>query len=165
MGLTAREEKKAALDEHQYITFDLMNECYGIQVLEVQEIVGMQKITHVPHSMPFMKGVINLRGVVVPLVDLRIKFGLPGKEYDKINVIMVVQSRGKLIGVIVDAVSDVVSLQADAIQDTVHFSVNIDTDYIRGIADHGGKLIIVLDVEKIFTAEELRMMAKEKDVE
>ncbi|TAL35021.1 MAG: purine-binding chemotaxis protein CheW [Spirochaetes bacterium] len=160
MGMTTREEKKAAIDERQYITFDLMGESYGIQVLEVQEIVGMQRITHVPHSMPFMKGVINLRGIVVPLVDLRIKFGLPAKGYDKINVIMVVQSRGTMIGIIVDAVSDVVNLAVDAIQDTVHFSVNIDTDYIRGIAEKNSKLIIILDVEKIFTADELRQMAE-----
>jgi purine-binding chemotaxis protein CheW len=160
MGITARVEKKAEIDESQYITFDLMGESYGIQVLEVQEIVGMQRITHVPHSMPFMKGVINLRGVVVPLVDLRIKFGLPAKDYDKINVIMVVQSRGRLIGIIVDSVSDVVSLPADAIQDTVHFSVNIDTDYIRGIAERNSRLIVVLDVEKIFSADELRQMGE-----
>ncbi len=114
----------------QYITFSLADEIYGIEVLKAQEIVGMQKITHVPHSMKFMKGVINLRGMVIPLVDLRLKFGLPEKTYDKMNVIMVVQVKTRLIGIIVDSVSDVVSLRHDNIQDTVHFSVNIETDYI-----------------------------------
>ncbi|HSV97009.1 MAG TPA: chemotaxis protein CheW [Spirochaetota bacterium] len=154
-GTGARSER---VEEMQYITFSLADAIYGIEVLKAQEIVGMQKITHVPHSMKFMKGVINLRGMVIPLIDLRLKFGLPEKPYDKMNVIMVVQVKTRLIGIIVDSVSDVVSLRGDNIQDTVHFSVNIETDYISGIAEDHEKLIIIIDADKVFTDEELKLL-------
>lgn len=154
-GTRARAERA---EETQYITFSLADEIYGIEVLKAQEIVGMQKIAHVPHSMKFMKGVINLRGLVVPLVDMRLKFGLPEKAYDKMNVIVVVRVKTRLIGIIVDSVSDVVSLRGEKIQDTVHFSVNIETDYISGIAEEQGKLIIILDVDRVFTDDELNLL-------
>jgi purine-binding chemotaxis protein CheW len=158
METTRTDSRGERVEEMQYITFSLADEIYGIEVLKAQEIVGMQKITHVPHSMKFMKGVINLRGMVIPLVDLRLKFGLPEKTYDKMNVIMVVQVKTRLIGIIVDSVSDVVSLCHDNIQDTVHFSVNIETDYISGIAEDQDKLIIILDADRVFNDEELKLL-------
>jgi purine-binding chemotaxis protein CheW len=118
-----------AVQEEQYVTFVIDEETYGIEVLRVQEIIGMTVITHVPNSMAFMKGVINLRGSVVPVVDMRIKFNMKERGYDNFTVIIIVEVKERMIGMIVDAVSDVVGLPLNSIQDTPHFSTKIETDY------------------------------------
>jgi purine-binding chemotaxis protein CheW len=144
-----------AVQEEQYVTFVIDEETYGIEVLRVQEIIGMTVITHVPNSMAFMKGVINLRGSVVPVVDMRIKFNMKERGYDNFTVIIIVEVKERMIGMIVDAVSDVVGLPLNSIQDTPHFSTKIETDYIKGIGRIEEKLIIMLDVDKILTSEEV----------
>lgn len=146
----------------QYVTFIIQNEVYGVEVLKVQEIIGMTQITHMPNSMTFMKGVINLRGSVVPVVDMRLKLKMQEKEYDQFTVILIVETKGVLIGMIVDAVSDVIGIPVDTIQETPHFSVNIDTDYIKGIGKKEEQLVIILDVDRILSTEELNLVKKEK---
>ncbi|HPB80860.1 MAG TPA: chemotaxis protein CheW [Spirochaetota bacterium] len=159
-----RKQTEAEIEEmEQYVTFTIGNEVYGVEVLKVQEIIGMTQITHMPNSMRFMKGVINLRGSVVPVVDMRLKLEMEEQEYTKFTVILIIEVKGTLVGIIVDAVSDVVGLPLSSIQETPHFSANIDTDYIKGIAKKAEQLIIVLDVDKILSSEELERLDKSRD--
>jgi len=148
----------------QYVTFLIGSETYGVEVLKVREIIGMTDITYVPNSLDFMSGVINLRGTVVPVVDMRKKFRIEEREYDSFTVILIVEIKETLIGMIVDSVSDVIDIPVESIQDTPHFSANIDTDYIRNIGKAGENLVIILDIDKILTSEEFnRMHVEESD--
>ena len=146
----------------EYVTFAIGEETYGVEVLKVQEIIGMTQITHVPNSMDFMKGVINLRGSVVPVVDMRIKFRMDEREYDAFTVILIVEVQERLIGLIVDSVSDVVGIPVESMQETPHFSANIETDYIKGIGNRDDQLIIILDVDEILSSEELARLDRER---
>ena len=148
-------ELNEAVDMNQYVTFFIGTEVYGVEVLRVQEIIGMTKITQVPNRMHFMKGVINLRGTVVPVVDMRARFSMEEKEYDGFTVILIVEVKGTMIGMIVDSVSDVVNIPVKDIQDTPHFSSSIQTDYIKGIGRVDEELVIVLDVDRILSHEEI----------
>lgn len=145
----------------QHVTFVIGEETYGVEVLRVQEIIGMTQITHVPNSMAFMKGVINLRGSVVPVVDMRLKFGMDERAYDVFTVIIIVEVRERMIGMIVDSVSDVVSIPIKSIQDTPHFSARIETDFISGIGQVDEKLVIILDVNRILSADEMKEMDRD----
>ena len=157
--------KREEMEElEQYVTFVIGNENYGVEVLRVREIIGMTDITHVPNSLDFMRGVINLRGTVVPVVDMRKKFRMEERQYDSFTVILIVEIKGALIGMIVDSVSDVIDIPVESIQDTPHFSANIDTDYIKSIGKNDEELVIILDVDMILTPEELkRMDVEERD--
>jgi len=159
-------KEKKKLEEmqelEQYVTFLIGNETYGVEVLKIREIIGMTDITYVPNSLDFMRGVINLRGTVVPVVDMRKKFRIEEREYDIFTVILIVEIKETLIGMIVDSVSDVIDIPVESIQDTPHFSANIDTDYIRNIGKAGENLVIILDVDKILTPEELNRMHADK---
>lgn len=148
--------------EHQFVTFTIGEETYGIEVLKVQEIIGITPITHVPNTISYMKGVINLRGSVVPVVDMRMKFCMEEREYDAFTVIIIVEVKERMIGMIVDSVSDVVSIPIKSIQDTPHFSSKIETDFIEGIGQVDSKLVIILNVEKILSTEEIREIEKQR---
>ena len=161
MNKVAEETQKklsGASDENQFVTFSIGEETYGVEVLRVQEIIGMTQITPVPNSVSFMKGVINLRGAVVPVVDMRVKFGMAERSYDAFTVIIIVEVKGRLIGMIVDTVSDVANIPVDTIQDTPHFTAKIETDFIKGIGQLDSRLVIILDVERIMSADEMRSM-------
>jgi purine-binding chemotaxis protein CheW len=138
------------------------SETYGVEVLKVKEILGMTEITHVPNSLSFMRGVINLRGAVVPVVDMRLKFQLQEKEYDTFTVIIIVEVRERLIGMIVDTVSDVASIPVSTIQNTPHFTSKIETDFIKGIGQIESLLVIILDVDKILNHEEFKKIEEDK---
>ena len=159
------ESKRAAENPDevkQHVTFVIGEETYGVEVLRVQEIIGMTQITHVPNSMAFMKGVINLRGSVVPVVDMRLKFGMEERPYDVFTVIIIVEVRERMIGMIVDSVSDVVSIPIKSIQDTPHFSARIETDFISGIGQVDDKLVIILDVDRILSADEMKEIDRDR---
>lgn len=157
------ERQSSDIDQEmsQFVTFLIANESYGVEVLSVKEILGMTAITPVPNTLDFMKGVINLRGEVVPVVDMRRKFGLDAKEYDGFTVIIIVEVKKRLIGMIVDAVSDVADIPVNAIQSTPHFSAQIETDFIRGIGQVGENLIIILDVDRILTTDEFNRIEED----
>jgi len=164
-GLQGKTEPGGGLsegEEKQHVTFLIGEETYGVEVLKVQEIIGMTQITHVPNTMTYMKGVINLRGSVVAVVDMRLKFAMQERDYDSFTVIIIVEVRDRMIGMIVDAVSDVVSIPVKGIQDTPHFSARIETDFIKGIGQVDDKLVIILDVDKILTSDELNEIEKDK---
>ncbi|HEY1405876.1 MAG TPA: chemotaxis protein CheW [Spirochaetota bacterium] len=147
------------VDERQFVTFVIGEELYGVDVTKVQEIIGMTQITHMPNTISFMKGVINLRGSVVPVIDMRLKFRMTEKEYDAFTVIIIVEVRERLVGMIVDSVSDVAKVPLGSIQDTPHFTSKIQTDFIAGIGQIEANLVIMLDVDAVMTNDELSSVA------
>ena len=143
----------------KYLTFQLANEEFGIRVLKVREIMGIQEITAVPQTPAHIKGVINLRGKVVPVIDLRLKFGLTAAEYTQRTCIIVTQVQGEaglvLMGIVVDGVSEVLNLSAGEIEDTPDFGEEISTGYLLGMAKSKGKVKILLDIDKVLSSQEL----------
>jgi purine-binding chemotaxis protein CheW len=133
----------------KYLTFCLAEEAYGLEILKVREIIGLMNITAVPGTPAFVKGVINLRGKVIPVVDLRLKFGLPEKEKSDETCIIVVDAGEGEKGIIVDRVSEVMSIAGEDIEDTPSFGVNVDTDFILGMGKARGQVTILLDVGKV----------------
>jgi purine-binding chemotaxis protein CheW len=154
----------AMQDEKQYVTFKIAEENYGVGVLKVQEIIGMTEIVYVPNSPDFMKGVINLRGSVVPVVEMRKRFHMEDRTYDMFAVIIIVEVRGILVGMLVDSVSDVVSIAEKNIQETPHFTAKIDSEFIAGIGQVNDKLVIILDIDKILSGEEIKTMEQDETV-
>jgi purine-binding chemotaxis protein CheW len=163
-GTDQRGADTRAIDQRagKYLTFQLGNEEFAIQVLRVREIMGVQEITAVPQTPSYVKGVINLRGKVIPVVDLRLKFGLPEMEYTQRTCIIVVEihsEAGKhLIGVIVDAVSEVINLQASEIENTPDFGNGVATPYLLGMAKIKGKVKILLDIDIVLSAQDFQGM-------
>lgn len=158
---TLRKEEVIIKEEHQHVTFLIGNETYGVGVEKVKEIIGMTDITHVPNTAYFMEGVINLRGSVVPVVDMRKKFNMQVREYDSFTVIIIVEVKDRLIGMIVDSVSDVVNIPVSTIQATPHFTAEIKTDFIKGIGQINDTLIIILDIDLILSEEEIKSIETE----
>ncbi len=142
----------------QFVTFTLGDEEYGIEILKVQEIIGYPGFTKIPNMPAFVKGVINLRGSVVPVIDLRLKFGMDEKAYDTYTVILVLEVREKIIGAIVDSVSDVISLKEEEMQPTPDFSSGVSADSIRGMGRKDEKLIILLDIDRVLSGTEVGML-------
>lgn len=138
------------------VTFSIGRGIYGIDVLMTREVIYLVNITEVPGRLPFMKGVIDIRGEVIPLVDTRMKFKLEPKEYDEDTVIIIVETKNHLMGLIVDSVLDVLDIALDDIQDAGNLSEGIETSYVKGISKSDDKLIIILDVHKILSNEEFK---------
>jgi purine-binding chemotaxis protein CheW len=143
--------------EGKYLTFTLAGEEYGIGILKVKEIIGIMAITTVPQTPDYMKGVINLRGKVIPVVDLRLKFAMNAIDQTEKTCIIVVEitngGRKALIGTLVDSVSEVLNIKAGDIEDTPSFGSHLNTDYILGMAKTGGKVKILLDIDRVLNAE------------
>ena len=137
----------------QHLTFALGDQEYGIEILRVQEIKGYTAITPIPNTPPHVKGVINLRGAVVPVVDLRAKFAMDPVEYSKFTVIVLVTVAEKVIGIVVDAVQDVLTLAANEIQPPPDMGGPVDTRYLQGLAAVGEKLVALLDVDTLFACD------------
>lgn len=140
----------------KYLAFHLGREEFGIPVLSVREILGMQDITAVPHTPPYLRGVFNLRGKVIPAVDLRAKFGMPQVEYTQRTSIIVVRVDELLTGIIVDGVSEVLTLNASDIEDTPEFGAGVTAPYLLGMAKTKGKVRMLLDIQQVLTLRELQ---------
>ncbi len=145
--------------EGKYLTFTLAEEEYGIGILKIKEIIGMMPITSVPRTPEFVKGVINLRGKVIPVIDLRLRFGMEELEYTERTCIIVVEIDGQtgviLIGIVVDAVSEVLNIKTEDVEETPAFGANLDTQYILGMAKMEGGVKILLDIDQVLNTEEL----------
>lgn len=145
--------------EGKYLTFSLDKEEYCIRILKVREIIGMLSITSVPQTPAFVKGVINLRGKVIPVVDLRLKFEMEEIGYNERTSIIVMEVKGisgsVQIGIVVDSVSEVINIKGDEIEDTPTFGVKLDTDYILGMAKMEGGVKILLDIDRVLKTEEI----------
>jgi purine-binding chemotaxis protein CheW len=138
---------------NQYVTFFVGDETYGVSVMKVQSINEMIEITHVPKARAFIKGVINLRGSVIPVIDMRKKFSLPPKDYDSFTVILIVEVNERLVGMIVDSVSDVIDIPVSDIQSQINYSARVDTSSIEGIGRIGERLVVLLDVETFLAGD------------
>jgi purine-binding chemotaxis protein CheW len=147
----------------KYLTFQLASEEFGIRVLKVREIMGLQDITAVPQTPPHVKGVINLRGKVIPVIDLRLKFGLPAAEYNQRTCIIVTQVQGEssqiLVGIVVDGVSEVLNLPEADIEDTPDFGEDVAGSYLLGLAKVKGKVKILLDIDRVLSSQDLHSLS------
>jgi len=156
--------KAMADKEGKYLTFTLADEEYGIGILRIKEIIGMMPITTIPQTPEFVKGVINLRGKVIPVVDLRLRFGMGSIDYTERTCIIVVEIAGQagtvMIGIVVDAVSEVLNIKGEDIEDTPTFGTKLNTEYILGMAKMEGSVKILLDIGRVLTGEEIATLKK-----
>lgn len=152
---TVIDELDCAVDGGKFLTFFLANEEYGIEILKVQEIIGMLSITAVPRTPSFVRGVVNLRGKVIPIIDLRLKFGMPAAEQTEETCIIVVQARGIEMGIVVDRVSEVLDIAADAIDEAPSFGAEVDTEYLLGIAKAEGQVRLLLDIDEVLSNQDV----------
>jgi purine-binding chemotaxis protein CheW len=142
----------------EYLTFVLGEEQYGLEIRKVQEIRGYDSVTQIANTPEFIKGVVNLRGKIVPIVDLRIKFQLGKVEYDEFTVVIILNLNGRVVGIVVDGVSDVMALKEDQIRDVPSLVSNIDTKYIVGLASVEEQMFILVDIEQLMSSQEMALM-------
>jgi purine-binding chemotaxis protein CheW len=156
--------KAVANREGKYLTFVLAGEEYGIGILKVKEIIGIMAITTVPQTPSYMKGVINLRGKVIPIVDLRVKFRMEAIDYTEKTCIIVVEitsnNQKVMIGILVDSVSEVLNIKGGDIEDTPNFGSRLNTNYILGMAKTGGRVKILLEIDRVLSSEEMGELEK-----
>ncbi len=154
------DEQMSAASEgaREYLTFKLGDEEYGIDILKVQEIRGYDAVTRIANAPEFIKGVINMRGIIVPIIDMRLKFNLGQVEYNEFTVVIILNLSGRILGLVVDGVSDVVALRRDQIQPAPDFGAVLDTAYIEGLVSLEGRMIIIVDIERLMTSHEMGLV-------
>lgn len=143
---------------NEFLTFRLGKEEYGIEILKVQEIRGYDSITQIANAPEFIKGVVNLRGVIVPIIDLRIKFGLGDAEYNQFTVVIILNVADRIMGIVVDGVSDVISLGTEQMRPTPGFGSVIDTEYIMGLGTVDERMLILIDIEKLMSGSDMGLI-------
>jgi purine-binding chemotaxis protein CheW len=146
-------------DGSQFLTFQLGDELYGVDILRVQEIKGYTTVTKIPNTPPHIKGVLNLRGTIVPIIELRTKFGMPTIDYTMFTVIVVVVVQEKIMGLVVDAVSDVLNIDKKDIQPPPEFGAKVDVSFINGIGKSGDKLVALLDMDLLLSDDDMKEAA------
>jgi purine-binding chemotaxis protein CheW len=149
---------KAKIAGGEYLTFVLGDEQYGLEILKVQEIRGYDAVTQIANTPDFIKGVVNLRGKIVPIVDLRIKFNLGKVEYDEFTVVIILNLNGRVVGIVVDGVSDVMALKEEQIRDVPSLVSSIDTKYIVGLATVEEHMFILVDIEQLMSSQEMALI-------
>jgi len=142
----------------EFLIFTLGNEEYGIDILKVQEIRGYDQVTRIANTPAFIKGVTNLRGVIVPIIDLRVKFSQQSVSYDENTVVIVLNFGQRVVGIVVDGVSDVLSLTAEQIRPAPEFAVTLATEYLTGLGSLGERMLILVDIEKLLSSEEMSLV-------
>jgi len=153
-------QREAVAENLQYLTFNLAGESYGVDILKVQEIRGWMPVTKVPNAPVFIRGVMNLRGAIVPVVDLRLRFGLESVEYTKTTVVIVVTVHAdqgdRVIGMVVDGVSDVLNINnASDIKEAPNFGSSVSTEFINGLVALDSGMVMLLDVDRLLSVEEM----------
>ena len=144
----------------EYLTFKLGDEEYGIDILMVQEIRSYETVTKIANLPDFIKGIINLRGIIVPVIDMRIKFHLANVAYNEFTVVIVLNVCGRVIGMVVDSVSDVIALTPEQIHATPEFGSRLDTQYLIGLGTVDNRMIILMDIELLMSSNEMELIAK-----
>jgi len=142
----------------ELLVFTLGQEEYGIDILKVQEIRGYDAVTRIANAPSFIKGVVNLRGSIVPIVDLRIKFGLGEPVYDAFTVVIILNIFQRTVGVVVDGVSDVIQLAEDELRDPPEFGSVVETTYIEGLGTKGERMVIIVDIERLMSSAEMALV-------
>ncbi len=145
-------------ESRELLTFTLGSEEYGIDILKVQEIRGYDAVTTIANAPDFIKGVINLRGIIVPIVDMRIKFNLGNVTYNNLTVVIILNVANRVVGMVVDGVSDVIALTADQVKAAPEFSGAMDTQYITGLGTVDERMIIIVDIEKLMTSRDMDLV-------
>lgn len=146
------------VDAEEFLTFTLGEEEYAIDILKVQEIRGYDSVTCIANTPDYIKGVINMRGVIVPVVDMRLKFHLGNATYDEFTVMIILNLGQRIVGMVVDSVSDVIALQPEEIRKAPDFGSTFDTEYLVGLANVGERMAIVVDIEKLMTSQEMGLI-------
>ncbi|SCK05572.1 chemotaxis protein CheW [Vogesella sp. LIG4] len=149
---------EADAQRREFLVFTLGQEEYGIDILKVQEIRGYDAVTRLAKSPEFIKGVINLRGHIVPIIDMRIKFGVGNIVYNDFTVVIILNVLGRTVGMVVDGVSDVIELSGEDIKPAPEFGAVMDTAYIQGLGAIGERMIIMVDIEKLMSSQEMALM-------
>ena len=147
-------------DSREMLVFRLGSEEYGVDILKVQEIRGYEKVTPIPRSPDYLKGVVNLRGAIVPIIDLRVKFGMANPAFDSFTVVIILRIAGRFIGLVVDGVSDTVDLSAGEIRDAPGLGAMVDSAYLAGVATKDDRMILIVDIEKLLSAGELALLGE-----
>ena len=157
-GTTESSDIAAGHMANEFLTFRLGKEEYGIEILKVQEIRGYDAVTHIANAPEFIKGVVNLRGIIVPIVDMRIKYRLDKADYDQFTVVIILNVSGRVVGIVVDAVSDVISLGAEQMRPAPEFGATINAEYIMGLGTVGERMLILMDIEKLMTSSDMGLI-------
>ena len=156
----ANESGSVILSNNEFLTFTLGDEEYGIDILKVQEIRGYDAVTRIANTPEFIKGVINLRGIIVPIVDMRIKFRLATVSYDQFTVVIILSLGHRVVGIVVDSVSDVLTLKPEQLRPTPELSAALDTRYILGLGTVDERMLILVDIEKLMSSGEMALIAE-----
>jgi purine-binding chemotaxis protein CheW len=143
----------------EVLSFRLGGEEYALSILKVQEIRGYDNVTRIASAPEYLKGVVNLRGIIVPIVDMRIKFNVGNPTYDAFTVVIILNINGRTIGVVVDSVSDVVTLSPDQIKPAPDLGTSVAADYLQGLGTVGERMLILIDIDKLLSAEDMGLLA------
>ncbi|WP_428717967.1 chemotaxis protein CheW [Undibacterium curvum] len=152
---TSIQHEGATVTTLEFLSFTLGNEEYGIDIQKVQELRGYEAVTRIANAPEFMKGVMNLRGVIVPIIDMRMKFALGSPVYDQFTVVIVINIRGQTLGMVVDSVSDVTNLSQDQIRPAPEMGSSIDADFLIGLAPLEDRMLILMDIERFMTSTDM----------
>lgn len=142
----------------EVLSFTLGNEEYGIDILKVQEIRGCEQVTRIASAPEFIKGVVNLRGIIVPIVDMRIKFNLGQPTYDAFTVVIILNIKGRVVGMVVDSVSDVTVLAPEQIRPAPEMGTALDTDYLIGLGTLDQRMLILVDIDRLMSSAEIGLI-------
>lgn len=145
---------------NEFLAFTLGKEEYGIDILKVQEIRGYETVTRIANAPEFVKGVVNLRGIIVPIVDMRIKFNLGEPTYDQFTVVIILNIGGRVVGMVVDSVSDVITLSAEQVKPAPEMGTALNTDYLIGLGTLDERMLILVDIDKLMSSSEMGLIEK-----
>ncbi|MBC3830353.1 chemotaxis protein CheW [Undibacterium amnicola] len=152
------QSEKGDLTTHEFLAFTLGNEEYGIDILKVQEIRGYEAVTRIANAPDFLKGVINLRGIIVPIVDMRIKFNLGEPTYDQLTVVIILNIGVRVVGMVVDSVSDVMTLLPEQVRPAPEMNTTFNNDFLIGLGTLEERMLILVDIEKLMSSPEMGLM-------
>jgi purine-binding chemotaxis protein CheW len=158
MGVMEKLDELKSSETREYLTFRLDQEEYGIDILKVQEIRGYEPPTRVANAPAFIKGVVNLRGTIVPIVDMRLKFSCSKTEYNSFTVVIILNLRSRIVGIVVDSVSDVMELPAESIKSAPDIESVIDSSAVLGLGSLGDRMLILLDIERLMSAPDMGLV-------
>ena len=159
MSVMEKTKEAAATGAREYLTFRLDQEEYGLDILKVQEIRGYEPPTRIANAPSFIKGVVNLRGTIVPIVDMRLKFNCSKAQYDSFTVVIILNLRQRVVGIVVDSVSDVMQIAADSIRSAPDIESIIDSSCILGLGSVGERMLILLDIEKLMSSVDMGLVS------
>jgi len=164
LTLTEKPRTTQALDADEvteYLAFTLGREEYGLNILRVQEIRGYEPATRIANAPAFIKGVVNLRGTIIPVIDMRIKLGLGDATYDPLTVVIILNISGRIVGIVVDSVSDVTTLKSHQLRPAPEVGSALDNEYLIGLGDLGERMLILVDIDKLMTSADMGLIEKQ----